>query len=104
MTSKQTILSIVMDAIDARCKNLALLHKYDNRPRNTISIEPIENVSNLIKDIVDNYNDDLYNEKDKIKILSIVPFTDGYEDEDPDTTLFYGEIIEGLKQNMIGDD
>lgn len=104
MTSKQIVLSIIMDAIDAKCKNLALLYKYNNRARNTISIEPIENVSNLIKDIVDNYNDDLYNEKDKIKILSIVPFTDGYEDEDPDTTLFYFEIIEGLKENIIEGD
>lgn len=104
MNNKQTALLIIMDSIDAGCKNIAILYKYDDKIQNTITIESIENISNIIKDISDNYNDDLYNETNKVKILSIVPFTDGYDDCDPDTTLFYGEIIEGLKQNMIGGD
>ena len=104
INNKQTALLIIMDSIDARCENIAILYKYDDKIQNTITIESMENISNIIKDITDNYNDNLYNKTNKVKILSLVPFTDGYNDCDPDTTLFYGEIIEGLKQNMIGDD
>lgn len=103
LTNKQTMLTILMEAIDIKCKNIAILYKYDNKLRNTLIIEPIENIGELIKDILAKYNDNLYSDEYKNKILSALPFTDGYPD-DEENVLLYAEIIEGIKENIIGCD
>ena len=46
-----------MNAIDCKDENIAILYKYDDKYKNTIEIEPIENISNIIKDISDNYDE-----------------------------------------------
>ena len=100
MSKKQDALIIIMNAIDCHDQHIALLYKYNNKYKNTIEIEPIENISNIIKDITDNYNDDLINEKDGKSLLSLVSFTDIFDDEESPIVL-YQSILDGLKENML---
>ena len=100
MSKKQDALLIIMNAIDCRDQHIALLYKCNDKFKNTIEIEPIENISNIIEDITDNYNDDLVNEKDSKSLLSLVAFTDVFDDEESPIVL-YQSIIDGLKQNML---
>lgn len=97
LTNKQNALLILMDAIDCKDQNIAILCKYKDKNVNTIEIEPIENVSNIIKDINDNYDDNLVNENKTI--ISLVSFTD-----DEETAIFYEDILDGLEANVLGDD
>ena len=94
MNSKQNALLILMNAIDCKDENIAILYKYDYKYKNTIEIEPIENISNIIKDISDNYDENMINRKDKKSILSIVAFTDNADIE-------YQDLINGLKANIL---
>ena len=73
LTNKQNALLILMDAIDCKDQNIAILCKYKDKNVNTIEIEPIENVSNIIKDINDNYDDNLVNENKKTEQAQLVP-------------------------------
>ena len=50
--------------------------------------------SNIIKDISDNYDENMINKKDKKSILSIVAFTDNADIE-------YQDLINGLKANIL---
>lgn len=96
MTNRQNALLILMDAIDCKDQNIAILCKYKDKNVNTIEIEPIENVSNIIKDIYDNYDDNLVSENKTI--ISLVSFTD------EETAIFYEDILDGLEANVLGDD
>ena len=87
MSKKQDALLIIMNAIDCRDQHIALLYKYNDK-------------SNIIENITDNYNDDLINEKDSKSLLSLVAFTDVFDDEESPIVL-YQSIIDGLKQNML---
>lgn len=98
MNKKQCALSIIMDMITCKDENIAILYKYKNKKSNTIVIEPIENIENIIIDINTNFDDNL-NSEDR-SILSLVSFTDGYPD-DEDNMLLYAEIMDGIKQNML---
>ena len=97
LTNRQNALLILMDAIDCKDQNIAILCKYKDKNVNTIEIEPIENVSNIIKDINDNYDDNLISENKTI--ISLVSFTD-----DEETAIFYEDILDGLEANILGDD
>lgn len=96
MTNRQNALLILMNAIDCKDQNIAILCKYKDKNVNTIEIEPIENVSNIIKDIYDNYDDNLVSENKTI--ISLVSFTD------EETAIFYEDILDGLEANVLGDD
>lgn len=94
MNPKQNALIIIMNAIDCKDENIAILYRYYDKYMNNIEIEPMENISNIIKDIEDNYDNNLINEKSNKTILSMVAFTD-------DCNIQYSDILQGLTANML---
>ncbi len=92
MNNKQMLLNIIMDAIDSNSDNIAILVKYKNKNRNTVEIEPKENITNILKEITNKeiYDDSLVSESKTI--LSAVAFNNEYT---------WDEIIEALRDNIF---